>query len=409
MLNTQTIKKDFPIFKNNPDLTYLDSTATSLKPQAVINKLTEYYEKYSANIFRGIYKISEKATDEYEKTREIVSQFIKAYSPNEIIFTRNTTESLNLVAYGFGRARVLQGDSIVTSIMEHHSNFVQWQVLAFENGADFKVIDITDEGYLIDLKYWDQIITRNTKILALTYISNVLGTINPLKKIINYAKKLNPDLIVIVDAAQAAPHIPINVQDLGCDFLAFSGHKMLGPTGVGVLWGRLKYLEEMYPFQYGGDMIDEVTVEKTTFQHSPHKFEAGTPDIASVISFKEAIYYLQKIGWDKIIEHEKEISKYAIDSLTDTFGNKIKILGPDNVNDRGGIVAFTLKDFHPHDIAQILDEDNIAVRAGYHCAMPVHKRLDISATTRASFYIYNNKTDVDKLIEGLKKVTHILK
>lgn len=403
-------KSDFPIFKNLPGLVYLDSTATSLKPNSVTDKLLEYYQKYSANVFRGVYKISEKATEEYEKTREIVAKFINAIRSEEVIFTRSTTESLNLVAYSMGRKIINEGDEVVTTVMEHHSNFVTWQQLALENGATFKVIDVTDDGYLnLNLSDLDKIITQKTKILALTYVSNVLGTINPLKEIIQAAKKINPKLIVVIDAAQAVPHMKVDVQDLGCDFLSFSSHKMLGPTGIGILWGKYELLDEMFPFNYGGEMIQEVYIDKTIFKHPPHKFEAGTPHIAGVIALKEAVYYLEKIGMDKIRAHEKKILTYTLEKLQSTFGKKIRVLGPSESEHRGGIVAFTFGNYHAHDIAQILDEENICIRAGHHCAMPLHQRLGVVASARASFYLYNTFEDVDKLVRGLKKVENVLK
>lgn len=416
------IKNHFPIFKNQPNLVYLDSTATSLKPSEMTEKLREYYEQYSANVFRGIYPLSEKATAEFEETRQIVAKFIGAKNPEEIVFTRNTTESLNLVAYSLGRKIIAEGDEIVTSIMEHHSNFVPWQVLAGEVGATFKVIDINNDGYLnlyneniksktndkFQNPKLDNIITRKTKILALTYVSNVLGTINPVKEIIVEAKKINPGLIVIIDAAQAAPHMGINVYEMGADFVVFSSHKMLGPTGVGILWGKTDLLKSMYPFMYGGEMIDEVYVDRTTFKNPPHKFEAGTPAIGEVIAFKEAIKFLETVGMEKIRKHESELTSYAIQQLKNAFSEQIKIYGPTNSNDKGGIVAFSFGKFHPHDVAQILADEGICVRAGNHCAMPLHTKLNLSATVRASFYLYNDENDVEKLVEGLNKVKKIL-
>jgi len=400
------LKKNFPILNSNPNLVYLDSTATSLKTKSVIDKLVEYYSQYSANIFPGVYKISEKATEEYEKTRQIVAGFINAKSENEIIFTRNTTESINLIAYSLGRKMVEKNDEVLTTIMEHHSNFVPWQVLANENGSVFKILDIDDKGYLTgDL---EKIITKKTKIFALAYISNVLGTINPIKEIVRIVKKINPRIITIVDAAQATPHLKVDVQDLGCDFLAFSSHKMLGPTGVGVLWGREELLKEMFPFNFGGEMISEVYLNKTVFKEPPHKFEAGTPSIGEVIAFKEAIKYLMSVGMDKVREHEKNLTLQCFKTLKSEFGKKIKIFGPEDVNDRGGVIAFSFKGYHPHDIASILDEQGICVRAGHHCAMPLHNRLKADATVRASFYIYNDEKDIDKLLEGLKRVEKIL-
>ncbi len=407
MIDINLIKKQFPIFQNQPDLIYLDSTATSLKPQIVIDKIREYYEEYSANVFRGIYPMSEKATMEFEETREVVFKFINANKSEEIIFTRNATESLNLLAYSLGRKIIEPGDEIVTTIMEHHSNFVPWQVLAGEIGAIFKVVDINDEGY-IDIN-WNEVITKKTKILTLTYVSNVLGTINPIKEIISMAKKINPNIITIIDAAQAIPHIKVDVQELRADFIVFSSHKMLGPTGVGVLWGKERLLKEMYPFMYGGDMIDEVYIDRSTYKNPPHKFEAGTPAIGEIIALKEAVKFLDKIGMDNIRKHEKKITDFAINRLIDTFGQSIKIYGPKNVEDKGGIISFSFDKFHPHDIAQILADNKICVRAGHHCAMPLHTRLNVPATVRASFYIYNDEKDVEKLVEGLRKVKKILK
>ena len=404
-----TYKNDFPIFKNNPELVYLDSSATSLKPQIVIDKLREYYEKYSANVFRGIYSLSEKATEEYENTRKVVAEFINAAKVEEIVFTRSTTESLNLIAYSLGRKIIGEGDEIVTTIMEHHSNFVTWQQLALENGAIFKVIDLDEYGYLNT--QIDQVITKKTKILALTYVSNVLGIINPIKEIIRLAKSINPKLIVVIDAAQAVPHMQIDEQDLGCDFLVFSSHKMLGPTGIGVLWGKYELLDEMYPFNFGGEMIQEVYIDKTIFKKPPHKFEAGTPHIAGVIALKEAVKYLEKIGYEKIRRHEILLAKSLECSLDYEFGNKVKLLAGEifeYLEDRGGIISFSFGKYHPHDIAQILDGENIAVRAGHHCAMPLHNRLGINASVRASFYVYNGLDDVNKLIKGLKIVEKIL-
>jgi cysteine desulfurase/selenocysteine lyase len=423
MLNVLQIKKDFPIFGNNPSLVYLDSTATSLKPRPVIEKLVEYYSKYSANIFRGVYSLSEKATEEYEKTREKIAKFING-KKEEIIFTRNTTESLNLLAYSLGRKIVEKNDEIVTTIMEHHSNFVPWQMLSQETGAILKVVNINQDGELdvyekkskvksqkskVSVKNLksinlNNIITKKTKILALTYISNVLGTVNQIKEIAAAAKKINPKIIVIVDAAQAAPHKKIDVLDLGVDFLAFSSHKMLGPTGVGVLWGRYDLLCEMFPFNFGGEMIAEVFVDKTFFKDPPYKFEAGTPAIAEVIALSEAVSYLEKIGLEKIETHEKELVQLAYQRLKEEFGENIKILGEGNIKERSGILAFNFYNFHPHDVAQILSEKNICLRSGHHCAQPLHQFLGVSSSCRASFYLYNDKDDVERLVEGLKEV-----
>lgn len=417
MLDVKKIKEDFKVFSYNPGYIYLDSTATSLKPSLVTQTLDAYYNEHTATIHRGVYRLSELITKKYEDARSAVAAFIHASRSEEIVFTRNTTESINLIAYSLGRQIIEEGDEIVTSVMEHHSNFVPWQQLAFENGAVFKVIDIDDEGKLNiknqkskngDIISLDAIIRRKTKILAITYVSNALGVINQVKEIIVAAKKINPQVITVVDAAQAAPHIKIDVQDLNCDFLVFSGHKMLGPTGTGILYGKYEILDRMDPFLYGGDMISEVTLEKTTFQKPPSKFEAGTPAIGEVLGLHAAIDYLNNLGLDAIHNHELSLVSYAHKVLTSEFRDTIKIVSsPDE--DRGGVVTFTFKNYHPHDVAQILDEEMIAIRAGHHCAMPLHKRLGLQASCRASFYIYNDKSDVEKLVQGLKKVEKILK
>lgn len=406
MLSVQTIKKDFPIFRHHPHLVYLDSAATSLKPQVIIDKIVEYYSQYSVNIHRGAYSLSEKATQEYEETRKITAEFIGAQDASEIIFTRNATESLNLIAYALGRQIVGKNDEIVTTIMEHHSNFVPWQMLACEVGAIFKVIDIDETGELkINL---DHIITKKTKILALTYVSNVFGIINPIREMVKAAKTINPSIVVIVDGTKAVPHMKINVQELGADFFVFSAHKLLGPTGVGILWGKQEYLDNMFPFNYGGGMIQEVSIERTRFKNSPHKFEAGTPHIAGVIAFKNALAYLTHLGMKNIGFHTRSLTAYAVKRLKEEFEDDITIFGPQQSSHVSGIISFLFKKFHPHDIAQILDEDSIAIRAGHHCAMPLHKRLGVDATARASFYLYNDIQDVEKLIAGLKKVKKTL-
>ncbi len=355
-----------------------------MKPRQVIDKENEYYTRYTANIFRGIYTTSEEATKEYEDVRIKTAKFIHAPRPEEIIFTRNTTESINLVAYS-----LIHGDEVVASIMEHHSNFVPWQQL-----GKLKVWHMDED--------LDKIITRRTKLLGITAVSNVLGTINPIKQIVAKVKKLNPACLVVVDAAQAVPHMPVDVADWDADFVAFSSHKMLGPTGVGVLWGKYELLDKMKPFQYGGEMIKEVRVEKTIFKEVPHKFEAGTPHIAGVIGFGAAIDYLEKLGMDNIRRHEEEIVSYAMGELGKVPG--LTMYGPKK---RAGVIAFTLKSAHAHDIAQILDEDNICIRSGNHCAMPLHLSMGIAATARASFYVYTTKSDVDALVAGLNKVNKL--
>lgn len=402
MLDTQTIKKDFPLFRHDPSLVYLDTTATSLKPAAVIAALRRYYEEYSANIFRGIYGISEKATMEYEATREAVAEFIGASSAREIVFTRNTSESLNLVAYAFAEPKVGKHDEIVTTIAEHHSNFVPWQQLALRRGARLRIVGLTSDGKMEDIAAH---INKNTKILALTYSSNVLGTVTAVKSVIAQAKRINPNITVVIDAAQAVPHREVDVSTSGADFVAFSSHKMLGPTGVGILWGKETFLKEMQPFLYGGEMIAEVTREKTVFKEPPHKFEAGTPSIAEVIALKEAVAYLKNIGMDRVEMHEREMGQRAADRLRAEFPG-IHILGPEKREN--GIVSFYFADVHAHDIAQVLSEENICVRAGHHCAMPLHAELAIDASVRASFYLYNEAEDIEKLVSGIRKALQIL-
>lgn len=398
-------KQDFPIFRHHPDLIYLDSAATSLKPKSVIVAICMYYEKYSANVGRGIYKLSQEATQAYEDSRSAVAEFIFA-DPDEIVFTRNTTESLNLLAYALEK-NIKPGDKIVTSIMEHHSNFVPWQELAKRKKALLNIIDINDDGRL-NISNLEKLIGQKTKIVTLTYVSNVLGTINPIALIIKKIKRINPKTIVIVDAAQAVSHIPVNVKTLGADFIAFSAHKMFGPTGVGILWGKKENLEKLPAFLFGGEMIDGVRIKNSTPKDAPHKFEAGTSSIASIIATQSAVEYIQKIGLDNIQKHEQKLLNYTLKSLKYAFGDKITILGPQNIKQRIGVITFLLANCHPHDIAQILDEDNICVRSGHHCAMPLHTRLKLPASTRMSFHVYNSYKDVDKLIQGLKKIKRIL-
>jgi cysteine desulfurase / selenocysteine lyase len=404
MFDAHTIRKDFPQFArkiNGKDIVYLDSTATSLKPQSVINAVNEYYTQYSANIFRGIYVISEEATAKYEQARQKVADFIGAKDAKEVVFTRNATESINLVAYSWGLAALQSGDHVVTTIMEHHSNFVPWQQMAKQKGFTLDIWSLDAYGQL-DISQLDTLITRKTKLLTITALSNVLGTITPVADIVKKVKQLNPDCLVLVDAAQAVPHMSIDVSAWGADFVVFSSHKMLGPTGVGVLWGKLDLLDGMNPFLYGGEMIEEVRIEKTTFKQSPHKFEAGTPHIAGVIGLGAAVDYLSTLGMSAVRDHEKEIVAYAMGKLGEVPG--LTMYGPRDLAVKGGVIAFTLKEAHPHDIAQVLDEDNICVRSGNHCAMPLHASMKLAATARASFYVYTTQEDVDALVLGIQKV-----
>ena len=407
-LKPERIKKDFPIFNKHPDLVYLDSTATALKPRAVIAAVNNYYENYSANVFRGLYPTAEKTTAIFEKVREQTARFLNAQQNEEIIFVRNTTEALNLIAYSLGRQIITKGSEIVVSLVEHHSNFVPWQQLALENEAVLKVLE-PDEHGLIPLekdKVIDGVINKNTKIVALYYISNVLGTINPLAKIIKQIKKKNPDTIVIVDAAQAAPSIKIDVQALGCDFLAFSGHKMMGPTGIGILWGKQTLLEQMYPFLFGGEMISEVYLKKTVFQKPPLRFEAGTPDIAGVFGLGAAITYLSQLSFPDLLKHEQRLWKLTWQELKNN--PNIVLLGPEKVENRTGILSFWHKKIHAHDLAQIMSDDQVCIRTGHHCAMPLHQYLKIPASARLSYYLYNTGQDVKSFMQALSRAEKML-
>lgn len=401
------VRQDFPQLKrkiNGKRLVYLDSSATSLKPRQVISKEAEYYEMYCANVFRGIYRTSEEATAAYEEARGKIARFIGASKVEEIVFTRNTTESINLVAAGIGKT-FQEGDELVMTIMEHHSNFVPWQQRALRKDITYRIWNI-DEGGKLDLKDLEKLITRKTKVLAVTAVSNVLGTINPIRRIRRIVKRINPQCLIVVDAAQAVPHMKMDViRDWGADFVAFSSHKMLGPTGVGVLWARMELLEQLPPYQYGGEMIKEVHRDKTVFADPPHKFEAGTPHIAGVIGLGAAVDYLTSLGMENVRKHEEEITDYALKALINVKG--VTVYGPPNAKDRGGVIAFTVKGVHAHDIAQLLDVDNVCIRAGHHCTMPLHEYLHIGATARASFYVYTTKEDVDALITGLEKIKKI--
>jgi cysteine desulfurase/selenocysteine lyase len=404
-MNTNKIRRDFPILKrrvNGKPLIYLDNAATSQKPEAVIDALTTYYKKYNANVHRGIHKLSEEATQAYEETRKKISKFINAKSEKEIIFTKNTTEAINLVMYSFGM-QLKPGDEVISSVMEHHSNIVPWQFLQ-NFGIKLKFVDINEDGTL-KIEDYEKLITPHTKLIAVTHVSNVLGTINPIKEISRIAHKNN--ILLLVDAAQSVPHMEVDVQEIDCDFMAFSSHKMLGPTGVGVLYAKRELLERMKPFLYGGDMIREVSLYETKYNEVPWKFEAGTPNIADVIAFGAAIEYLEKIGMKNIEKHERELTKYALKKLSKI--KNLEIYGPKNPNQRIGVISFNLKNIHPHDVASILDQEGIAIRSGHLCAQPLMKRLNIQAAARASFYLYNTKKDIDKLVQALLKVKKVFK
>ncbi|MBI2404644.1 cysteine desulfurase [Candidatus Gottesmanbacteria bacterium] len=404
MFDARTVRRDFPILQkpiNGKPLIYLDSAATSLKPRPVLDAINDYYTRYTANINRGIYKISEEATERYEQARKKVAAFIHAKDAREIVFTRNATESLNLVYYSWAKEQLSHGDEVVGTIMEHHSNFVPWQQLSKERGVAFRIWNVDKRG-LLDSHDLDKYITRKTKLLTFTAVSNVLGTINPIKNIVKKVKRVHPSCIILIDAAQMVPHMPMNVQDWGADVVVFSGHKMLGPTGIGVLWAKLDILGNMPPYQYGGDMIKEVHVHETVFNDVPHKFEAGTPDIAGAIGLGAAVDYLSRLGMEQVRNHEKEMTKYAFNALSSIKG--LSIIGPKDEKKRGGVIAFTMKGIHPHDIAQVLDEDNVCIRVGFHCAQPLHEFFNIGPTARASFYIYTTKEDIDSLTSSLTKV-----
>jgi len=399
----QNLRKDFPILIKN-SLVYLDSAATSLKPQQVIESVASYYSEIGATVHRGIYKSSVIATNLYENTRDQVAKFIGANSAREIIFVRNTTEAINLVAYTWGEKNTQEGDEIITTIMEHHSNFVPWQRLAERKKAKLKVVGLTEDGHL-DMENFNRLLSKRVKLICVTGVSNVLGTINPITKITQAAKMVGAK--VLVDGAQMAPHMKVDVENLGCDFFAFSGHKMLGPTGIGVLWAREELLNGMEPFLSGGGMINEVTVGDTTYADLPLKFEAGTPNIDGVIGLGAAIDYLNKIGMEKVRSYEEKLVEYGTGVIGEVRG--VRVFGPEKTNLRGGVISFTVDKIHPHDLASILDEQNIAIRAGHHCCMPLHGKLGVPSTARASFYIYNTKTDVDRLVEGINKAKKILK
>jgi cysteine desulfurase/selenocysteine lyase len=400
------VRRDFPILErtvHGKQLVYLDNAATTQKPRQVIDALVHYYEHYNANIHRGLHTLAEEATAAYEAARLKAGRFINAEHPEqEIIFTRNTTEAINLVANAWGRKFLQPGDEIVFTAMEHHSNLVPWQLIALGTGAKLRFIEIDNEGKLI----WDDVVAKigeKTKIVAITQMSNVLGTINPIKEIAELAHRFGA--MVMVDGAQSVPHMPVDVREMDCDFLAFSSHKMLGPTGVGVLYGKRDVLNAMNPFLGGGEMIKRVTYEASTYADLPHKFEAGTPNIADVIAFGAAIDYLEDIGMEAVRAHEIAITQYAIDTLSAVEG--VTVYGPKDAHDKGGAVTFNYGDVHPHDLSQVLDQHGIAIRAGHHCAQPLMRRLDCVATARASFYIYNKPEEVDALVEALGAVDRI--
>ena len=402
MLDVSRIRQDFPILHrtvHEKPLVYLDNAATTQKPHQVIDALVNYYSRYNANIHRGIHALAEEATVAYERVRVETARFINAPSSRSVIFTRNATEAINLVAYTWARANLKPGDEILLTEMEHHANLVPWQLIAQATGAALAFIGVTDDGQL-KLDEYRQKLTAKTKLVAVAHMSNVLGTINPIADIAKWAHAKGA--VIVVDAAQSAPHMTLDVQQLDCDFVAFSAHKMLGPTGVGVLYGREALLEAMPPFLGGGEMIANVTLTESTWNELPWKFEAGTPNVADVIAFGEALHYLHTLGMHAIHQHEQELLTYAMQRLGELEG--ITLYGPRDVAKRGGVLSFNLEGLHPHDVGTILDSHGIAVRAGHHCAKPLMRRFDVSATVRASFYLYNTREEVDALVRGVQAV-----
>lgn len=399
-----TIRDDFPILRqrvNGKPLVYLDSAATSQKPRQVIEAVVRYYEEYNANVHRGVYSIAERATAEYEAARAKVARFLGAAEPAEVVFTRNVTEALNLVAYAWGRRHIGPGDEILTTEMEHHSDLVPWQFVARERGAVLRHIPFDDQGRLV-LDALDRLITDRTKVVSVAHVSNTFGTVNPVEEIARRAHARGA--LVVVDGAQSAPHRPVNVRALGCDVFGFTGHKMLGPMGIGGLWARRALLEEMDPFLGGGEMISDVWLDHATWNEVPWKFEAGTPDVGGAIGLGAAIDYLERLGMEAVAAHEREITAYAMERLAAIPG--LHILGPD-VASRGGVVSFWMDGVHPHDISQVLDTEGVCVRAGHHCTKPLHRKLGIGASARASFYVYTIREEIDVLARALLKTREL--
>jgi cysteine desulfurase/selenocysteine lyase len=401
-LDVERIRQDFPILKREVRpgvrLVYLDSTATTQKPLQVIQAMDDYYNSYNANVHRGVHTLAEEATGAFEAARQRAADFINATSAREIIFTRNATESINLIAMTWGRVNLQEDDLVILTEMEHHSNLVPWHMLSAEKGIRLEFIPVSPDG-LLDLEVYRKLLEQMPRLVSFTHMSNVLGTINPAKEIIQMAH--HAGAMTIIDGAQSVPHFPVDVQDLDADFLAFSAHKLCGPTGIGVLYGKSEILNAMPPFLGGGEMIKRVFLRSFIPNELPYKFEAGTPAIAESIGFGAALDYISNIGMDNIATHEKDIISYALERLAEVTG--IHVLGPE-AKYKGGVAAFTFDGIHPHDVAQVLDRSGIAVRAGHHCAMPLHEKFNIPATTRASFYLYNKMDEVDQMIEGLYKV-----
>ena len=406
LMNVERVREDFPILTRTvrgKPLVYLDSAATAQKPKVVIDSVSDFFSRYNANVHRAIYELGEEATREYEGAREKVAQFIHARSPNEVVFTKSTTESINAIAYGWGlKGKMKPGDEVVSTVMEHHSNHVPWFFVQDYKGVKLKWAGMTDDGAL-RMEDYDELITKWTKVVTVTHCSNVLGTINPVEEITKRAHEVGA--ICVVDAAQSVPHMSVDVQKIDCDFLAFSGHKMLGPTGIGVLYGKEDRLQEMEPLMGGGEMIREVHLGTAKWNDVPFKFEGGTPNMAGAIGLGVAVDYLNGIGMDQVRQHETDLTEYALETLGDVKG--FHPFGLRDVSRRGGVISFSLGDVHPHDIASILDVEGIAIRSGHHCAQPLMERLNVPATARASFYVYNTPEEVDRLAAGLRKVLEV--
>ena len=407
IVNSYALRNDFPIFKkkiNGKELVYLDNASTTQKPYSVIDSITDFYTNYNSNIHRAVYQLAEEATELYEKSREKIANFINV-RPEEIVFTRNTTESINLIAHSWARSNLKKDDSVVITELEHHSNIVPWQILCQEIGTRLEYVGIDENGFL-DLEHMIELISsKKVKLVSLSHMSNVLGTIVPIEGIIKVAHEHG--IPVIVDGAQSVPHMPVNVKNMDCDFLVFSAHKMLGPTGVGVLYAKKELLEKMRPFMGGGDMIKEVFKFHTNYNEVPYKFEAGTPNIADVVGFGAAIDYLEKIGMENIRRHEITLTEYALESILSL--KYVTVYGPRDTKYRGGVISFNIADIHPHDLATIMNDHGIAIRSGHHCAQVLMQRLDVPATSRASFYIYNTKEEIDKFVNAIKEAGRIFK
>ncbi|HZZ85099.1 MAG TPA: cysteine desulfurase [Anaeromyxobacteraceae bacterium] len=402
--DAERVRRDFPILArpvHGKPLVYLDNAATTQKPRAVLERLARYYEEENANVHRGVHLLSEKATAAYEGARARVARFLGATDPREVVFVRGTTEAINLVAQTFGRARVGPGDEVLITGMEHHSNIVPWQMLCQEKGASLKVVPVSDAGEL-DLAEVERLLGPRTRLLAIAHVSNALGTVNPVREAAALAHARG--VPVLVDGAQGAPHLPVDVRELGCDFYAFSGHKLYGPTGIGVLWGRLEHLEAMPPWQGGGDMILSVSFERTIYNRVPYKFEAGTPNMAGAAGLGAALDWLERLGAEALLAHERDLCGYAAARLAAVPG--VRLVG--TPRERAGVVSFLMDDVHPHDIGTILDREGVAIRTGHHCAQPLMSRFGVAATARASFAAYNTRADVDALVLGLDKVKGML-